>query len=79
MEREEIRFGCIERAMALRVRFGKANAKAFAETFYRFVGEDPRKLRALDLALTAANQRGTAERYVEVAAGIMEFVNRVET
>ena len=76
MEREEIRFGCIERAMALTVRFGKGDAMVLAETFYRFVGEDPNKLQALEVALTAADRKGTAARYVELAAEVMEFVNR---
>ena len=78
MERVEIRFGCIERATALSVRSGKGDVKALAETFYRFVGEDPQKLRALDVALTQVNYRGAAKRYVELAVEILEFVNRAD-
>ncbi|MCH7643401.1 MAG: hypothetical protein IH974_01075 [Myxococcales bacterium] len=79
MDRAEFRFGCIERATALSVRCGKGDIKAFAETFYRFVGDDPQKLRALDIALTRANHRGAADWYVKFAAVIMEFVNRKDT
>jgi len=78
MDRAEIRFGCIEKATALVARFNKGDAMAFAETFYRFVGDDPQKLRALDIALTRANHRGTADWYVKFAAEVMEFVNRKE-
>ena len=75
MDRVEYRFLCIERATALSVRSGKGDAIAFAERFYEFVGDDPQKLRALDIALTRANHRGAADWYVKFAAGIMEFVN----
>ncbi len=79
MDRSEIRFGCMERATALAVRFGKGDVTALAQMFYLFAGEDPRKLRALDIALTGANYRMDAQKYVEFAAEVMEFVDQKDT
>ena len=78
MDRAEARFDCIARATALSVRCGKGDIKAFAETFYRFVGDDPQKLRALDLALTRPHHRRTSDWYVEFAAEIVAFANQKE-
>ncbi len=75
LDREEIRFGCIERATALYVRCGKGDVQAFAELFFEFVGEDPRRLRALDIALTRADYRLNAQKHVELAGEVMKFVN----
>ena len=75
MDRSEIRLGCIERATALRVRFGKGDVQAFAEMFFEFVEEDPRRLRALDIALTRADYRLNVQKYVERAGEVMAFVN----
>ena len=60
------------------MRCGKGDIKTSAETFYGFAGEDPRKLRALDIALTRANHRMDAQKYVELAGEVMEFVNRAD-
>ena len=78
MDCAEARFDCIARATALVVRCGKGDIKAFAETFYRFVGDDPQRLRALDLALTRPHHRRTAAWYAEFAAEIVAFVNRAD-
>ena len=72
---DRCRFGCIERAFALVHRF-ESNIDMWdaAQLFANFVGNDPSKLRALDVALMS--DRGRIDGYLEDAAVVLDFVDK---
>ena len=66
--------------MTLNRKSGKTfEAAGAAEWFFGFVGENPEKLRALDLALADASRRTSAKGLVEVAASVMAFAAPAKT